>query len=271
MMGRMTRKLLVNALERVAPRLVWRRRISAWNLDTGEAEERLLHWTCNRRKISIDVGAAAGTYSARLLLFSSRVVAFEPHPKAAQDLRRLFRWSRILAVEQVALSNDVGVAVLRAPPDRPMLSTIEGNNCLLETAVDCVSVKRARLDDYCLSPVGFIKIDAEGHEAAILAGAERTIERDHPTLLIEIEDRHNPGSLARVSAFLGTLTYTGYFLLGDRLVDIRFFDPDAHQNRKNLACGGRTGTYINNFIFLPRDRLNSIPLKVESGTGDNYV
>jgi FkbM family methyltransferase len=263
MIGTMTRKLLVNALEGVAPRLVWRRRIGAWNLDTGENEERLLHWTCDRRKISIDVGAAAGTYSARLQLFSSRVVAFEPHPKAAQDLRRLFRWSRIMTVEQVALSNDVGAAVLRAPIDRPMLSTIEGNNCLLESAaVDRVSVKRRRLDDYGLSPVGFIKIDAEGHEAAILAGSERTIERDHPTLLIEIEERHNPGSLARVSAFLGTLTYTGYFLLGDRLVDIRFFDPDAHQNAKNLACGRRTGTYINNFIFLPKDRVKSIPLEV---------
>lgn len=262
----MTKKLLVNALERVAPRLIWRRRISTWNMDTGEAEERLLHWTCDRRKISIDVGAAAGAYSARLLLFSSRVVAFEPHPMAAEELRRLFRRSRILTVEQVALSNDVGTAVLRTPTDRSMLSTIEANNCLLESAaVDCVSVNRGRLDDYGFSPVGFIKIDVEGHEAAMLAGSERTIEREHPTLLIEIEERHNPGSFAQVCTFLSTLTYTGYFLLGDRLVSIRSFNPDKHQNRRNLVYGRRMGTYINNFLFLPRDRVKSIPLEFESG------
>jgi hypothetical protein len=178
----------------------------------------------------------------------------------------MFCHSRNLTVEQVALSNDPGVAVLRTPTDRPMLSTIEASNCLVESvAVDCVPVTRKRLDDYRFSPVGFIKIDAEGHEAAILTGSSRTIAREHPALLIEIEERHNPGSLARVSAFLGALAYAGYFLLGNRLVAIQSFDPDAHQNRRNLVDGRRKGTYINNFIFLPKDRAKSIPLEYGDG------
>ncbi|WP_166427514.1 FkbM family methyltransferase [Nonomuraea mesophila] len=41
-----------------------------------------------------------------------------------------------------------------------------------------------------ISRVDFIKMDVEGFEPEVLKGAERTIERHRPTLLMEIEDRH---------------------------------------------------------------------------------
>lgn len=247
-------------LEPIAPRIVWRHRISAWNLETGEDEQRLLPWACDRKRISIDIGAAAGAYTARLALFSSRVVAFEPRPEAAKELRRMFCRSKITTIEQVALSNDTGTAILRSPLDRPMLSTIELCNSLVESsAIESVPVIRKRLDDYEFSPVGFIKIDAEGHESSILEGSISTIEREHPVFLIEIEDRHNPGSLAHVTGSLSALDYDGYFLLADELVGIQSFDPEAHQNRRNLVGGRRIGTYINNFFFVPRNQHRKVP------------
>jgi len=39
-------------------------------------------------------------------------------------------------------------------------------------------------------PVSFLKVDVEGFEPAVLAGAQRTIELWRPSLLLEIEDRH---------------------------------------------------------------------------------
>ena len=42
------------------------------------------------------------------------------------------------------------------------------------------------LDAIATERVGLIKIDVEGHEAAVLAGARATIVRDHPVLFVEI-------------------------------------------------------------------------------------
>jgi FkbM family methyltransferase len=248
-------KLLSAALGRVAPRFLWRHRISKWGADTGEAEEILLPWICDRHKISIDVGAAAGNYTMRMLLYSSRVVAFEPRLEGAEDLQRLFQNTRIVTVEQVALSNDTGRALFRRPADRPMLSTIEAKNELSESAfADTISVNRKRLDEYKFHPVGFIKIDVEGHEPSVLSGAMQTIETERPTLLVEIEKHHNPSSFDSICASLRSTGYIGCFLLGEELLDISSFDFDAHQNRHNLIHGHRVGTYINNFLFLPRER-----------------
>lgn len=254
----MVKTLLVNAAERVAPRLVWHLRINAWKIDTEEAEDRILPWVCDRQKISVDVGGAVGAYSMRLLLYSSRVVVFEPNPQAAKNLRKLFLRTRILTLEEVALSDDSGVITLRIPADRPMRSTIEQTNNLQESSVVEHLVKRKRLDDYHLGPVGFIKIDVEGHECAVLEGAKCTIERERPNLLIEIEDRHNPGSFKRTTAFLDAAEYAGYFLLGEELTNIQSFDPEKHQDSRNLVDGHRRGTYINNFLFVPKERVKDI-------------
>ncbi|HWO34297.1 MAG TPA: FkbM family methyltransferase [Candidatus Acidoferrum sp.] len=248
--------VLKSALERVAPKFVWRRRIRSWGSDTGEAEEVLLPWMCNRRSISIDVGAAAGNYTMRMLLYSSRVIAFEPRPDGAEYLRCLFRNTSIVTIEQVALSNESGRTMLRRPVDRPMLSTIEAKNDLSEsTCADAISVSRKTLDEYKFHPVGFIKIDVEGHESSVLAGAKETIEKERPTLLMEIEKVHNPNSFDCIRASLSSMGYIGCFLMGEELLDIRAFDFGAYQNRHNLIHGQRAGIYINNFLFFPRERL----------------
>jgi hypothetical protein len=50
------------------------------------------------------------------------------------------------------------------------------------------------IDDWCqakgIARVSFIKVDVEGFEPSVIAGATRTIDRDRPSLLLEIEDRH---------------------------------------------------------------------------------
>ncbi len=210
----------------------------------------------------------------KMLLYSSRVIAFEPRPEGAEELRDLFRNTRIVTVEQVALSDDTGTTVLLRPADRPMLSTIEAKNDLSESpSASPIMVNLKTLDEYKFHPVGFVKIDVEGHEPSVLAGAKETIERERPTLLMEIEQSHNFSSFEWVCAFIKSMGYTGYFLLGEELVDIGSFDFTIHQNRSNLIRGKRVGTYINNFLFLPKERLGSFTAlrlpKIETSSVSN--
>ena len=56
------------------------------------------------------------------------------------------------------------------------------------------------------SPISFIKCDVEGHEFAVLRGAERLLARSKPALLVEIEERHGQ----TVSEVVGYLSDRGY-------------------------------------------------------------
>jgi hypothetical protein len=75
-----------------------------------------------------------------------------------------------------------------------------------------------------------------------------------PNLMIEIEERHAPGSLYRASTLLGDIGYFGYYLDGEQLKPIAQFDLQRDQARQN----GKVGRYINNFLFFPRERASSI-------------
>jgi hypothetical protein len=97
--------------------------------------------------------------------------------------------------------------------------------------------------------VGFIKIDVEGHEAAVLRGASRLIEQSAPTLLIEIEQRHIQGPIQDVFNMVAEMGYAGFFLKDWVLRSIATFDLEEDQLKHLHKLHSRR--YINNFIFMP--------------------
>ena len=74
----------------------------------------------------------------------------------------------------------------------------EGTDYTTETKVTC-----KRLDDIYKGATSFMKIDVEGHEIQVLKGAENTIKKYMPTILVEIHDFEN----SEVPKFLKTLGY----------------------------------------------------------------
>ena len=51
-------------------------------------------------------------------------------------------------------------------------------------------------------------MDVEGHELALFQGAERTLRRDHPHILVECEERHlTKHTMTDVFSFLERLGY----------------------------------------------------------------
>jgi hypothetical protein len=122
----------------------------------------------------------------------------------------------------------------------------------------------ARLDEVYSGDCGFIKIDVEGHQQAVLDGAVETIERCQPRMLVELEERLSPGGLGRARAYFERLGYRGLFVHQGQLKPIERFSVETMQDQTNLPdltasleARKRFGSYVYNFIFLPPDEPQS--------------
>jgi len=240
--------------------LVWIKRVlfcarlaKAYLFGQLENEIRLLPILCDEHKASIDIGANRGVYTYFLRKFSKNCVAFEPNPDLAGDLRAIFHK---VCVNDVGLSDRNGMACLSVPVigDRQQagLASIEPSATSSALTRD-YSVLVRTLDDYAFKDVGFMKVDVEGHEWAVLLGAQDTLRDAKPVLLIEIEERHRPNGIVQIRAFLGDMGYQGFFFHEGILKPIAQFRPEIHQNTDSLEENGMSVktsmTYLNNFIF----------------------
>ncbi|SHJ27374.1 FkbM family methyltransferase [Wenxinia saemankumensis] len=217
-----------------APIRVAHRARRAWR--TGEPELRLVPKLCSPDLWSVDIGANTGVYTWHMARWSAGVAAFEPQPAHAAVLRRAF--GRRVRVEEVALSDRPGTALLRVPVARHEdgRATIEAGNTLAGAAATDHVVPCRCLDSYDLPPTGLVKIDVEGHELAVLRGARALLERDRPHLIVEAEERHRPEALASLCDLLRPIGYRPHTCRDGDLVPLEA-DP-------------RSGAAGNNFVFL---------------------
>lgn len=227
-----------------------------WKRGFEEPELKLVYDFCDKDSVSVDVGAANGMYLAHLYKISKKTFAFEPRKAALQNLEKVFAGiTSNIQFEQVALSDFSGTTEMKILKSNDRLSTIEAENSIEKFgAVERVSVPVKRLDDYQFNDqVSFIKIDVEGHEESVLKGALNIIQRDHPFLLIEIEERHKKDSIEHIKILLEQFGYKGYYYLNNRLNAIESFNlPAYHQY-------GKAGQpYIFNFVYIHRDSVSKV-------------
>lgn len=220
----------------------------------GEWELRELPRLLPTRGLAIDVGANRGYYSYALKRLGQRVISFEPDRAYEKRLRALL--GSQARIETIALSRDRGTGVMRVPHVSGEYGGSLGSLSDLavpdEIVSSCYDVELRTLDSYGFDDVAFIKIDVEGHEEAVLAGAGSTLEREKPVLLVEIEERHNPGGLERISKSLSRLGYSGYFFYERKQHSLSQFVPEVHQVAERITAGetNRRGLkYVNNFVF----------------------
>jgi FkbM family methyltransferase len=215
-----------------------------------EAEYWLIPLFCRGDKISVDVGANMGIFAFAMQRYSRAVIAFEPNTDLWPYLRRLL--SGTVRLEDAALSSGAGLANFRVVADNTGVATIEAKNPLSMIdepgTIATRAVATRTLDSFALSDVSFIKIDVEGHEEAVLAGAAQTIATNRPAILVESEDRHNPGAPARVADWFSALDYDGFYIKARRLRPVGTLSPEDVN-----PDGLNDGVYINNFIYIPRE------------------
>jgi len=201
----------VDRVERlVPPRLVQPWLARAGRL-VGKRELDLLPRLVPRQRVAVDVGAARGVVTWHLARLAAAVHAFEANPRLA---RRLARALPDVRVHACALSDRGGEVELRVPAvagrELEGLGTVDPANRLARVAADeirRVRVRLARLDDFELGDVGFLKIDVEGHEAAVLRGGAALLRRCRPRILLEAGDLNRPGTVEEVRAVLDGLGY----------------------------------------------------------------
>jgi FkbM family methyltransferase len=202
---------------------------------------------------AVDVGAWYGPWTARLLRVADRVVTIEANPELARLLRSGLPRTRLI---EGAASDEDGTARLWLPGGG---RGAEGLASLEHRTDRSVTVRRLTIDSLGLTDVRFVKMDIEGHELAALRGAEKTIRRDSPALLLELETRHQP--IDEVTGLLAEWGYQGSVLADAAWTPLDGFDLAGHQAANaRVADRGMLGRlakpserYINSVLFRRQD------------------
>ena len=215
-----------------------------------DPEMGILKFIIDPASISLDVGANLGLFTYFLARYCPHVHAFEPNPIPFRILKSVA--DKNVTLYQMALTDHTDEVNLVVPKGRKGWSS---NGAGLDRGfgsgmeIGMVTVPGSRIDDLGLAGIGFIKIDVEGHEKNVLAGATKTLKRDRPNLFIENEFAHAGDKAAEVFSLLKGLDYRGFFLENGVMKSLSRFSVEQHQIRPREGGGG---PYVKNFVFLPK-------------------
>lgn len=202
----------------------------------GERELHILEHLVPRDRVAVDVGANRGVYSYFLSKLANRVIAYEAIPAMADFLECAGLPN--VEVRRLAVCDRHETLKFSVPIDPQ--GGMQFNGGQLGDDIGCDSevfeVQGVKLDDEELGDVGFLKIDVEGHEEAVLRGAREMLARCSPVVMLEIlgmtkEDAHSP--------IFGLMEEMGYYCC--------FYDGNSivPLHRAKLDLMGR------NFLFFP--------------------
>jgi FkbM family methyltransferase len=253
--GSLAMREIKKLIKRTLPEHATIHLIGLRNYLVGEAEIRALKYLVDPHRDSIDIGCDRGAYAYFLSRLSRKVFCFEPLAGSAAFLEAAFLRTSNVSVHAIAVSDRDGEITLWVPTDAKTQllnsSTVSAHHPSRDATWDAVQVPARRLDSMIDSDVGFIKIDVEGHEGAVLAGAERLLRNSRPNLVVEIEQRHLGHDPVEIFRRLLDLDYRGWFIWEKGLLSIDRFDCRVHQRVANLTVSDPR--YASNFIFTPRE------------------
>jgi len=174
--------------------------ISRWVEQTGEIDHGMhlkQEWQglCPLCGVAVDVGANIGDTTipmAQLVGPNGAVFAYEPNPEAFKCLVHNIEHAEVghwTGRYQQAVGAASGNATLKVADN-------VGASCL-GYAPNALKVPMVALDDRELNQLNFLKIDVEGYEMFVLRGAEETIMRCRPNIVIEIANHCNRFGVAK--------------------------------------------------------------------------
>lgn len=171
--------------------------------------------SANPPTVFVDVGANYGLHSILFLSHGVEAITFEPNPACHEDFRVICESNGLTGrIEGVALGGHQGEVQLIYPERETWLGTVSSGSrpepegeAGSSDGFHSQQVQQRTLDDYLGDLVDrrvLIKVDTEGSEHEVLAGAVRTLETVRPPIIFESlpdADRH---------ALYGLLESCGY-------------------------------------------------------------
>jgi FkbM family methyltransferase len=219
----------------------------------GHYQHELALWLRTRLKpksVVVDGGAHIGVLTVLMarLCPGGRVFAFEPSPDTRTYLEGNLAANDAtnVTVERAALYDRDGEVALDVSAAQPSGAHVAGGGGTAAPAATA-TVHATRLDTWAvtqgLDRLDLVKLDVEGTEIAVLAGAEATIRRFRPVVVVEC----NPVALRRfggrsytdlVAALRGLFPVVGIVGGGGRLFPLRSAD------HLELVLGDRGGAEL---------------------------
>ena len=158
--------------------------------------------------VFFDVGANIGYYSLMAAAKcgpEARIVAFEPNPEVAGHLARTVSTNRIrtITIEPFALSSahDRQAKLYLGPADFATSTMVPGNGGI------AVSVETTTLDAYLeshgIERVDFMKVDVDGFESEVFAGARKSLANGKIRALLYESSGSSPRAVYETLQSLG--------------------------------------------------------------------
>ena len=173
----------------------------------------LLHLT--PADVVFDIGANQGVYTRLCAGVARHVHAFEPHPVLFPRLQATHQQPNVTLVNK-AVTDRVGTAEFNMDtrPDMNAVasSLLELSDLKAKGLIEKVRVEATTVDRYCEESGAvptLVKIDVEGAEPLVIAGAAETIRRHRPKIVFEFWETHWP----RFEPTFTALERAGYYLV----------------------------------------------------------
>jgi FkbM family methyltransferase len=182
---------------------------------------------------ALDIGANVGAHTlnlARLVGAQGRVIAVEPTEYAFAKLQRNLTLNPDLAPRVTALqcflgTSDAAPAIDRVYAGWPLAGGRELHPKHRGEPMSTRGATMRRLDSvldaHGRPRVGFVKLDVDGYECEVLAGAAAMLARDRPVFVLELSPYvlvEHGASLERLMAFFVPLGYRFYRERDDALL-----------------------------------------------------
>lgn len=187
-------------------------------------------------RAAIDVGAATGHFTDYFASRCRGVYAFEAVPHVWMQLaKKETEFPGIVHTFNKAVSNYTGKAEIFVDDKRLSNSGFQDL-----VGGPKIEVSAVALDDFLHTVPGFIKIDVEGTELAVIQGAEKMIEKHRPNMLVEIYKPYAADPLPAIFEFLmhrhnyGCCYHDGKSLVGVPTVEA---GVEAVETKHNLHDG----------------------------------
>ena len=133
---------------------------------------------CNQKRICIDIGANVGLWACDLVNEFQTVIAFEPVAEFRECFKKNVKGLNYI-IESVALGRTETLIEMN------IVQGNTGHSHINPSSIGKGTIPLKTLDSYNYENVDMIKIDVEGYEEEILAGAMNTILKNKPVIVVE--------------------------------------------------------------------------------------